>query len=79
MVMTGILKLWKGLSEESRRKISTPSSLDHPIQDLEEEALLLIVQLILTLLSDLLVHLLLPTEEFDHTYDVHDLSDDLHT
>lgn len=75
---TGIVKLWMEVGDEPHRKISAPNLLDHPIQDFEEEAFLLIIQLFLTLLRNLLVHFLLPTEELDHTDDVHDLSDDLH-
>ena len=79
MVMTGIVKLGQKVSDESHRKASAPNPPDHPIEDFKEEALLLIVQLFLTLLRDLLVHFLLPTEELDHTDDVHDFSDYLHT
>lgn len=79
MVITGIMKLRQKVSDELDQKVSVSNLLDYPVEDFEEEAFLLIVQLFLTFLRDLLVHFLLPTEEFDHTDDVHDLSDYLHT
>lgn len=69
----------EGVSDESDRKVPGSSLLHHPVEDFEEKAFLLIVQLLLTFLRNLLVHFFLPTEEFDHTDNVQDLSDDLHT
>ena len=78
MVMTGMVKLLQKVSGESHRKASAPNSLDHSIENFEEEAFLLIVQLFFTFLRDLLVHFLLPTKELDHTDDIHDLGDYLY-
>jgi hypothetical protein len=79
MVITGIVKLRREFSGQAYQKTSIHNSLDHSVQDFEEETFLLIVQFLFTLLRDLFVHFLLPAKELDHTDDIHDLADDLHT
>lgn len=41
--MTGMVKLWKKFSGESHWRVSVPNSLDHSIENFEEEAFFLIV------------------------------------
>lgn len=43
MVMTGIVKLWEEFDDKACQEITVQNSLDHPVQDFEEEAFLLIV------------------------------------
>lgn len=53
--------------------------LENVRDDLEDNPLLLVGQFFLTFVRDLLVDTFLPTEDFDHADDIHNLCHDLNT
>ena len=77
MVMTGMEKL-----QNCKRRHPEPTqlyALENVGDDLENDPLPLVNQFFLTLVCDLLVDALFPTEHLDHADDVHDLGHNLNT